>query len=486
MPRTGKFHHLVLNHNTWVIRYQIPADCRQLFEGKREYLKSTGFKEAEIISAELARDVEIANIKVRINNFRRAVVEDIPAVDSLTKKAKENYTLLQKEIKRLATNPLRSNDAEDIIRGDETISDLFDALITALVPGGHSALHAHAAKIGVANVHESLESLHPTLAIAIDNRIEVAMNKGFDAEIDSYIKETDINNNGLKYKNQILNLIVASTKDFSLIKDVTVKSVKAMIRKKQLEGIAPATIRRHLSIFSGYWSHLQELELANQDVNPFKNIKVKGKAKYKRKTFTMDEARLLVEGKTYQSERYPYLTDFIKLGLLTGCRVNELCEIKIASIKAVENVRVIDITEDMTKGGTAGARKLPISMKMEVIINRLIGEAKKNNTDYLFKGKRDRFGKRIKHMSTMFGAHKTQLGFEPYVQVAHSFRHSANMILSKVIHGVPVGHREALFGWTPSGRQSMSDGAYGHIDLSYTLPERQKDMEKLSGEYYFI
>lgn len=89
MPRTGKFHHLVLNHNTWVIRYQIPADCRQLFEGKREYLKSTGFKEAEIISAELARDVEIANIKVRINNFRRAVVEDIPAVDSLTKKLKK-------------------------------------------------------------------------------------------------------------------------------------------------------------------------------------------------------------------------------------------------------------------------------------------------------------------------------------------------------------------------------------------------------------
>tara|TARA_R110000751_G_scaffold27875_1_gene73276 strand:+ start:600 stop:2060 length:1461 start_codon:yes stop_codon:yes gene_type:complete len=486
MPRTGKFHHLVLNHNTWVIRYQIPADCRHLFDGKREYLRSTGFKESEIISAELARDVEIANIKVRINNFRRAVVQDIPAVESLTQKAKQDYTLLQKEIKILSTNPLNADNVDNIISGDETLSDLHDALINALVPGGYSAISAHASEIGTTDKSVALQSLHPTLSIAIDNQLQIAMNKGFDAEIDSYIKETDINNNGPKYKNQILNLIVASTKEFPLIKDVTVNSVKALIRKKQLEGTAPATIRRHLSIFSGYWSHLQDLQLANEDVNPFRNRKVRGKAKYKRKTFSIEEAILLVDGKTYQSKRYPYLIDFIKLGLLTGCRVNELCEIKIETIKAIENVRVIDITEAMTKGGTAGARRLPISRKMEVVIDRLIVDAKKNKTDYLFKGKRDRFGKRTRHMSTMFGAHKTQLGFEPHVQVAHSFRHSANMILSKAVHGVPLEHRNALFGWTPSGRQSMSVGAYGHIDESYTLPERHRDMEKLSDEYYFI
>ena len=71
MPRIVKLHHLQLNHNTWAVRYQIPKDCRHLFDGKREYLKSTGYKKPEVIGAELVRDIKVATIQKIIWNFRR-------------------------------------------------------------------------------------------------------------------------------------------------------------------------------------------------------------------------------------------------------------------------------------------------------------------------------------------------------------------------------------------------------------------------------
>ena len=70
MSRIVKLHHLKLNHNTWVVRYQIPKDCRHLFDGKREYLKSTGYKKPEVIGAELVRDIKVATIQKIIWNFK--------------------------------------------------------------------------------------------------------------------------------------------------------------------------------------------------------------------------------------------------------------------------------------------------------------------------------------------------------------------------------------------------------------------------------
>jgi integrase len=482
MPKTTKHSHLKLHHNTWIFRYQIPKDCQQFF-GKREIIKSTGYKEPEIVDALLFRDRDRAKIQIAIRDFRRGKIHSEPSLVEGREQATKDYD----EVNRGIRAAVRGDDADkvdtlDRVQGD-IVDDWAEKLIDRLIPNGMRTITKIGTETGNPDKWIIIKTEYPEVYKQIMEQVGIVQGNGFLARLDNFLKIRDMQSKGKKYQQEHESKIKEFAAVFPSIKGVTHREVKLWTRELEEKGLASATINKSLGILNNYWRYLQEEGLAPEDSHPFIKQRIKKFKKYERQTFSTEGARRLIEENTYQSLRYPYLIDFIQLGFLTGCRVKELCEIKEENIISYDNVRVINITGDMTKRNTRGARKIPLTSKIAPIIDKLILE---KTDDYLFKGVRNKLGDRTGHMSKRFSAHKRKLGFASKIEVAHSFRHTANTILSLQQLNVPKEHREVLLGWSDGNDKSMSTTQYGHFDESYPMSQRLDDLEKLGQEFWFI
>lgn len=473
MPKIISNQYLKLHYQTWVVRYQIPKDCQAFFEGKREYICSTGFKESEIIDARLVRDQEIATIKRKIRDIRKGRYGNTPTIEE----AKERLSSINQAQSKSFQNGLD-------LHASELVDDVYQDLINQHLANGMQAIAEHAQVIGSNNISEILGDLNPDVFKKVEKEFDQVTGKAFNSHLDSWLNTRDVKALSPKFQSEHLSKVNLFSQDFPSVRDVTRQAVKQWTRKLEDEGKASTTITKTIQILEKYWTYLRdEIGSVEEESYPFSNHTFASTKKLKRKTFTVEDARRLIEQETFQTRKYPYLPDFISLGFLTGCRIKELCEIKKKNIISFENLNVIDITEEMTKGNTRGVRKLPITPQIEKIIERRLEEA---DSEYLFTGNRNKFADRTGHMSKRFSHHKSSLGYEKKTQVAHSFRHTANTLLAKKEHGVTKTQREALFGWSDGTNKSMADGEYQNPQVSYPMNERLKDLKKLGSEFYFL
>jgi integrase len=482
MPKVSKRPHLKLHHNTWIVRYQVPKDCQHFF-GRREIVKSTGYKEPEIVDAELVRDVEVAKIKQRIRDFRRGKINNEPSLIESRDEAIKDYVEKSDAI-RIARRSDNEDDEHTYqrVQGDNLL-EYEDILIDRLIPDGVKGITKIASETANPDRDDILKTHYPEIYKQIREQLEIVRGKGFLSRLDSFLKIRDMKLKGKKYQSEHESKIKAFAAVFPIIQGVTHREVKLWTRELEVQGLASATINKRLGMLNNYWRFLQEEELAPAGASPFVGQSIKRFKKFNRKIFSIEDARRLIEEKTYQTDRYPYLIDFIQLGFLTGCRIKELCELKKENIITYDNERVINITEEMTKRHTRGARKIPLTNKIAPIIDKRISET----TDgYLFKGVRDKHDDRTAHMCRRFSTHKHKLGFAKNLEVAHSFRHTANTILSKQENNVPKEHREVLFGWSDGTDKSMATTGYDHFDESYPMSQRRRDLEKLGNEFWYI
>ena len=58
--------YMLIKHNTWMVRCQIPKDVRWYFDGKREYKKSTHLKIQELEKAKGIRDTIVEDFKKQV------------------------------------------------------------------------------------------------------------------------------------------------------------------------------------------------------------------------------------------------------------------------------------------------------------------------------------------------------------------------------------------------------------------------------------
>ena len=482
MPKQTNHSHLKLHHNTWVIRYQIPKDCRQFFK-RNEIILSTRCKESEIVDALLIRDREVAKIKLAIRDFRKGKIHREPSLVASRDEATEHYDLFDLEIRKAR----RSGDkerVEDLDRGQDDLTDEFhEELVSKLVPGGWAAVHKIGKETGNPDQYEIIEKHWPKANRQVTEQMQLVRGRGFLSRIDNFMKCRDMTRLEKKYQQEHYSKITSFAEEFPSIEGVTHREVKLWTRELEEQGLASSTINKRLGILNNYWKFLQEEGLAPDGVFPFTAQNIKQFKKHDRQIFSISDARRLIEDETYQTQKYPYLQDFIKLGFLTGCRVKELCELKTDNIITHQNERVINITGDMTKGNTRGIRKIPLTTKIEPIIRSRIEDTKDR---FLFHGIRNKHDDRTGHMSKRFSLHKSKLGFAPHIEVAHSFRHTANTILSKQEYNIPKEHREVLLGWSDGTDKSMSTTQYDHFDDSYPMTQRKRDMEQLCREFYFI
>ena len=204
---------------------------------------------------------------------------------------------------------------------------------------------------------------------------------------------------------------------FKFAQDVTKKSLIRWVEDDLIaqKGLSAATCRRVMSACRGYWAYLErhkELDL----LPPFSGVvptakkkKTKSDVKDRRKGFTAKDYKTL---KDAVPESDQVLSDLITLGAYTGCRIEELCSLKLTSVTDDR----IEIEDAKTE---AGWRTIPIHSQIRQLVARL----RDTSTDgYLLSGLTfNKYGDRSNAIGKRFGRLKSKCGYgSDYV--FHSFR----------------------------------------------------------------
>ena len=230
-------------------------------------------------------------------------------------------------------------------------------------------------------------------------------------------------------------------REFQMVQDVSRPEVRRWITKLMNgDGLAPKTVQRILSALRGYWRYLQSIEVAGEDHEPFSKLDVARQNKRisprsTRQPFEPGDVVKLLDAAIERGEEN--LADLIRLGMWTGCRIEELCALKVDQVKD----DYFSVGDAKTK---AGWRDVPIHSELQQTMARLIDKSKDG---YVLSGlTANKYGKRSNGIGKRFGNLKSAMGFGSQ-HVFHSLRKTVVTILENA--GVPenvvadiVGHEK--------------------------------------------
>lgn len=213
---------------------------------------------------------------------------------------------------------------------------------------------------------------------------------------------------------------------------VTRPSVALFILRKG--HLKPDTIKRSISYLRGYWKWMQRADIAPDNVFPFDNLNypkaAPGKNHEKRKHFTPADVVKLIDAADGT------LKDLVTLAAYTGCRVGELCHLKVEDVHN-DHFAIIDAKT------AAGIRDVPIHPDIQQLVARLLD----TSTDgYLLSDLNiDKHGIRGNNLISQFSRLKKSLGYGRD-QVFHSIRKTvATMFeeagVSEVLAARILGHK---------------------------------------------
>ena len=237
---------------------------------------------------------------------------------------------------------------------------------------------------------------------------------------------------------------------FTFAQDVTKRAVMLWVEEELVghQKLALTSCRRIISNIRSYWSYLErykELELAD----PFLGVvpaaskkKTKQEIRDKRKAFSVaDYQRLLTSVKNQDQD----LGDLIRLGAYTGCRIEELCGLKMENVLA-DRLKIEDSKTE------AGWREVPIHPHIQKLVERLAAGRKDG---YFLAGlTSNKYGDKSNAIGKRFGRLKTKCGYgRDYV--FHSLRKGVATQLEGA--QVPENHVARLLGHKLN---TMSYGLY--------------------------
>jgi integrase len=200
--------------------------------------------------------------------------------------------------------------------------------------------------------------------------------------------------------------------------------------------LSVGTRRRMLSAARGYWDYLEQHKGLRLEPPFYKVLPPKPKKKTKamidaqRKAFRAVDFHKLLSGCHDES-----LKDLMSLAAYTGCRIEELCSLKLENVSD-DRFEIVDAKSE------AGWRTIPIHHQISQTVARLVATS---TDDYLISGLTfNKYGNRSNAIGKRFGRLKAELGYgDEYV--FHSFRRGfatqlENANLSKTISARLMGH----------------------------------------------
>jgi integrase len=234
----------------------------------------------------------------------------------------------------------------------------------------------------------------------------------------------------------------------------------AQLNKEGCQTISLETVRNIIGRVSSFFNWLVKQGYKNE--NPFLGVAPRRvhSARSERSSFTDHDLWLLFGTTIYISKLYKHEWQYWLplLGLYTGARIEELCQLKVDDFKFTDECHYIDIhgdgdAENRVKTSSS-VRKIPIHNQL-IRLGLLDVVARRPRGSFLFD--LQRINTNLGHEpSKWFGRYKTSLGLPKGTKVFHSFRHTLRDRLTS--SGAPNEHIREILGHEQVGE---TYGRYG-------------------------
>lgn len=287
--------------------------------------------------------------------------------------------------------------------------------------------------------------------------------KRVEVEAAKYLKET------FAVKFPVFELI-----DEQNLRDYCNGRLKGNDGEKKGKSLRPAwtrhTLIKYLNYIKCYWQYCHKQYDACPNLIDYdsilplqskKTMAAKMEKLLKNEQYSDEQCYHLLDGAITKGD--DMLRDLIILGMYTGCRLEELCQLKVEDV--YENGFDIKMAKTM-----AGIRIVPIHHEIQQLVERLI---QTSEDGYLLSGlsSNNQIGVRSKGMSQKFSRLKQKLGYgKDKKYTFHSFRSSLCRRLENA--GVDVIHAKRLVG------HSEDSQTYGIYSRGTDWDIRVKEMNK--------
>lgn len=259
-------------------------------------------------------------------------------------------------------------------------------------------------------------------------------------------------------------------------KDMNITDMLATTHSRMM---SISTINKYLNRISTLIDWAKRNNYVTENYFSGLSLKKTVKAREERDPFSDDDLKKIFSVPHFQHRRkakHPYYHWLPYLGLYTGARLNELCQIYLNDFKQDEGIWVLNINDnysDKRLKSPAAKRNIPIHSKLlDLGLKSYVHQLFANGQTRLFpelKNRRDGYGQ---DASKWFGRFKRSLDLENGdKKVFHSFRHTFS---NKLKHqGIEESMVSALMGHTHNTQ------AFGRYGSDYETSALKAAIEKL-------
>ena len=234
---------------------------------------------------------------------------------------------------------------------------------------------------------------------------------------------------------------------FKVAEAATSKSVRLWIVSLMDEGMTHNTAKnRVIKGIRNFWNYLADREIIDQDrrkdlldVVPRERKTKKATLAKGRDPFTQEELATIYKALPDDDIQLKAVTT---IAMYTGCRIEEICQLKVDGVKDIEGIQCLTVSDSKT---AAGYRTAPIHSKLKPLVKQLL----KDSTDgYLVSGlTENKYDDRSNAVGKRFGYLKSSLGFPKKTKVFHTIR---NCVITQLLKETPrhivkdlVGHEKS-------------------------------------------